>query len=48
MRPFSITRSPSIVAPTRGVDTSLTLGGFSAQNARKLARRYLEGLSWTK
>lgn len=43
-----VLRAATVNASTRGVDTSLTLGGFSAENARKLARRYLEGLSWTK
>jgi serine protease Do len=33
---------------TAGVQTSLDLAGFSADNARALARRYLEALSWTK
>ncbi|MHA7631263.1 S1 family peptidase [Corallococcus sp. M7] len=43
-----VLRAATLNASTHGVDTSLTLGGFSAENARKLARRYLEGLSWTK
>ncbi|RKH57632.1 S1 family peptidase [Corallococcus aberystwythensis] len=43
-----VLRAATLNATTHGVDTSLTLGGFSAENARKLARRYLEGLSWTK
>ena len=33
---------------TAGVQTSLDLAGFSADNARALARRYLEALAWTK
>ncbi|NTX02338.1 S1C family serine protease [Myxococcus sp. CA040A] len=43
-----VLRAAALNASTSGVDTSLTLGGFTADNARKLARRYLEGLSWTK
>jgi hypothetical protein len=43
-----VLRAATLNASTHGVDTSLTLGGFSAENARKLARRYLEGLSWVK
>lgn len=43
-----VLRAAALNASTTGVDTSLTLGGFTADNARKLARRYLEGLSWTK
>ncbi|MBN9685084.1 MULTISPECIES: S1 family peptidase [unclassified Corallococcus] len=43
-----VLRAATLNASTHGVDTSLTLGGFSAENARMLARRYLEGLSWTK
>jgi serine protease Do len=35
-------------ASTSGVQTSLDLAGFSADNARALARRYLEALAWTK
>ncbi|MCE9670251.1 serine protease [Myxococcus stipitatus] len=43
-----VLRAATLNASTSGVDTSLTLGGFTAENARRLARRYLEGLSWTK
>ncbi|MBU8894563.1 serine protease [Corallococcus sp. H22C18031201] len=43
-----VLRAATLNASTSGVDSSLTLAGFSADNARKLARRYLEGLSWTK
>ncbi|ATB34185.1 trypsin-like peptidase domain-containing protein [Melittangium boletus] len=35
-------------AGSSGVQTSLDLAGFSADNARALARRYLEALAWTK
>ena len=35
-------------ASTSGVQTSLDLAGFSADNARALARRYLEAFTWTK
>ena len=41
-------RAATINANTSGVQTSLTLAGFSADNARALARRYLEALAWTK
>jgi S1-C subfamily serine protease len=40
-------RAATINANTSGVQTSLTLAGFSADNARALARRYLEALAWT-
>ncbi|NVJ08970.1 trypsin-like peptidase domain-containing protein [Myxococcus sp. AM001] len=43
-----VLRAATLNASTSGVDTSLTLAGFTADNGRKLARRYLEGLSWTK
>ena len=41
-------RAATINTNTSGVQTSLTLAGFSADNARALARRYLEALAWTK
>jgi serine protease Do len=41
-------RAATLDASTSGVQTSLDLAGFSADNARALARRYLEALSWTK
>jgi hypothetical protein len=41
-------RAATLNASTSGVQTSLTLAGFSADNARALARRYLEALAWTK
>lgn len=41
-------RAATIDASTSGVQTSLDLAGFSADNARALARRYLEALAWTK
>lgn len=40
-------RAATLDASTSGVQTSLTLAGFSADNARALARRYLEALAWT-
>ncbi|MFP2911442.1 S1C family serine protease [Pyxidicoccus sp. 3LFB2] len=43
-----VLRAATLNAGTSGVDTSLTLAGFTADNGRRLARRYLEGLSWTK
>jgi S1-C subfamily serine protease len=43
-----VLRAAALPSGAQGVDTSLTLAGFSPENARKLARRYLEGLSWTK
>jgi S1-C subfamily serine protease len=43
-----VLRAAALPSGTQGVDTSLTLAGFSPENARKLARRYLEGLTWTK
>jgi S1-C subfamily serine protease len=43
-----VLRAAALPSGTQGVDSSLTLAGFSPDNARKLARRYLEGLSWTK
>lgn len=43
-----VLRAATLNASTSGVDTSLTLAGFTADNGRKLARRYLEALSWTK
>jgi S1-C subfamily serine protease len=41
-------RAATLNASTSGVQTSLDLAGFSADNARALARHYLEALSWTK
>ncbi|KFA94585.1 S1 family peptidase [Archangium violaceum] len=41
-------RAATLNASTSGVQTSLTLAGFSADNARAIARRYLEALAWTK
>ncbi len=41
-------RAATLNAQTAGVQTSLDLAGFSADNARALARRYLEALAWTK
>jgi S1-C subfamily serine protease len=41
-------RAATLNQKTTGVQTSLTLAGFSADNARALARRYLEALAWTK
>lgn len=43
-----VLRAATLDASNRGVETSLTLAGFSSENAHALARRYLEGLSWTK
>ncbi|WP_164013981.1 S1C family serine protease [Pyxidicoccus trucidator] len=43
-----VLRAATLNAGTSGVDTSLTLAGFTADNGRRIARRYLEGLSWTK
>jgi S1-C subfamily serine protease len=41
-------RAATLNQGTAGVQSSLTLAGFSADNARALARRYLEVLAWTK
>lgn len=41
-------RAATLDASTSGVQTSLDIAGFSADNARALARRYLEALAWTK
>ena len=41
-------RAATLNASTSGVQTSLDLAGFSADNARALARHYLEALSWKK
>lgn len=41
-------RAATLNASTSGVQTALDLAGFSADNARAIARRYLEALSWTK
>ncbi|MFL5352600.1 trypsin-like peptidase domain-containing protein [Archangium sp.] len=41
-------RAATLDASTSGVQTSLDLAGFSADNARAIARRYLEALAWTK
>ncbi len=43
-----VLRAAALPTGNQGVDTSLTLAGFSPENAEKLARHYLEGLSWTK
>jgi hypothetical protein len=43
-----VLRAATLNAGTSGVGTSLTLAGFTADNGRRIARRYLEGLSWTK
>ena len=43
-----VLRAATLPSNNQGVDTSFTLAGFSQENARKLARHYLEGLSWTK
>jgi hypothetical protein len=43
-----VLRAAALPSNTQGVDTSFALAGFSPENARKLARHYLEGLSWTK
>jgi len=43
-----VLRAATLPSNNQGVDTSFTLAGFSPENARKLARHYLEGLSWTK
>jgi serine protease Do len=41
-------RAATLDASTSGVQTSLDLAGFSADNARAIARRYLEALSWMR
>jgi S1-C subfamily serine protease len=41
-------RAATLNASTSGVQTSLDLAGFSADNARAIARRYLEALAWMK
>lgn len=43
-----VLRAAALPSNNQGMDTSFTLAGFSPENARKLARHYLEGLSWTK
>lgn len=43
-----VLRAAALPSSNQGVDTTFTLAGFSPENAQKLARRYLEGLSWTK
>ncbi|WP_224240894.1 S1 family peptidase [Hyalangium gracile] len=43
-----VLRAAALPTNNQGVDTSLTLAGFSRENAQKLARHYLEALSWTK
>ncbi|MDY7227873.1 S1 family peptidase [Hyalangium rubrum] len=43
-----VLRAATLPSAGQGVDTSFTLAGFSPENARKLARHYLEGLAWTK
>ncbi len=41
-------RAATLNGSTGGVQTSLDLAGFSADNARAIARRYLEALSWKR
>jgi serine protease Do len=43
-----VLRAASLPSNNQGVDSSFALAGFTPENARKLARHYLEGLSWTK
>jgi hypothetical protein len=43
-----VLRAATLDSDSAGVQTSLTLAGFSAQNARLLARRYLEAFSWKR
>jgi serine protease Do len=43
-----VLRAAPLPSGTQGVDTHLTLAGFSPENAQRLARRYLEGLSWMR
>jgi serine protease Do len=43
-----VLRAATLPSNNQGVDTSFILAGFSPENAQKLARHYLEGLSWTK
>jgi serine protease Do len=43
-----VLRAATLPSNNQGVDTSFTLAGFTPENARKIARHYLEGLSWTK
>ncbi|ADO72255.1 S1 family peptidase [Stigmatella aurantiaca] len=43
-----VLRAAALPSGTQGVDTSLTLAGFSPENAQRLARRYLEGMSWKR
>jgi serine protease Do len=43
-----VLRAAPLPSGTEGVDTSFMLAGFSPENAQRLARLYLEGLSWTK
>lgn len=41
-------RAATLDSSSAGVQTSLTLAGFSAANARTLAHRYLEAFAWTR
>ena len=41
-------RAATLDGSTAGVQTGLDLAGFSADNARAIARRYLEALSWER
>lgn len=43
-----VLRAAALPTNNQGVDSSFTLAGFSPENAQKLARHYLEALSWTK
>jgi serine protease Do len=43
-----VLRAAALPAGTQGVDTSLTLAGFSPENAQRLARRYLEAMTWKR
>lgn len=43
-----VLRAATLPSNNQGVDTSFMLAGFTPENALKLARHYLEGLSWTK
>jgi len=43
-----VLRAASLPSNNQGVDTSFMLAGFTPENALKLARHYMEGLSWTK
>ncbi|XXF74986.1 serine protease [Myxococcaceae bacterium GXIMD 01537] len=43
-----VLRGATLDSSSHGLETTLMLAGFSSENARALARRYLEGFSWTK